>query len=192
MPYPADGFKDWYAIVRVPGLTPHPEKSCYVVPRMETTEESPRQILAARFGFDAFRPGQERGRRGAARRPVRARRLPDRRAARASATSCRRCCSTAITLVVSPLIALMKDQIDFLQRSGIAAARLDSSLDADEQREVSDTAPRRLAQAPLRRAGALQQRALPRPARTRRGSRCSRSTRRTASRSGATTSGPTT
>src|SRR6185437_11463959 len=43
-----------------------------------------------------------------------------------------------MTIVVSPLIALMKDQIDFLRRSGIAAARLDSSLDAAEQREIFD------------------------------------------------------
>ena len=43
-----------------------------------------------------------------------------------------------MTIVVSPLIALMKDQIDFLQRSGIDAARLDSSLDAAEQREIFD------------------------------------------------------
>jgi ATP-dependent DNA helicase RecQ len=34
-----------------------------------------------------------------------------------------------LTLVVSPLIALMKDQLDFLTRKGVAAARLDSSLD---------------------------------------------------------------
>src|SRR5438445_11505685 len=41
-----------------------------------------------------------------------------------------------VTVVVSPLIALMKDQIDFLQRRGIEAARLDSSLAASEQREI--------------------------------------------------------
>lgn len=34
-----------------------------------------------------------------------------------------------LTLVVSPLIALMKDQVDALRARGIAAARLDSSLD---------------------------------------------------------------
>ncbi len=34
-----------------------------------------------------------------------------------------------LTLVVSPLIALMKDQVDALQALGIPAARLDSSLD---------------------------------------------------------------
>jgi len=43
-----------------------------------------------------------------------------------------------VTLVVSPLIALMKDQIDFLRGRGIPAARLDSSLDLDETREVHD------------------------------------------------------
>ena len=41
-----------------------------------------------------------------------------------------------VTLVVSPLIALMKDQIDFLQRRNIAAARLDSSLSAEEARSI--------------------------------------------------------
>ncbi|WP_414664041.1 DNA helicase RecQ [Horticoccus sp. 23ND18S-11] len=39
-----------------------------------------------------------------------------------------------LTLVVSPLIALMKDQVDALQASGVAATFLNSSLDADEAR----------------------------------------------------------
>ncbi|CAN5683440.1 RecQ family ATP-dependent DNA helicase [soil metagenome] len=41
-----------------------------------------------------------------------------------------------LTVVVSPLIALMKDQIDALTQQGIGAARLDSSLSADETRSV--------------------------------------------------------
>ncbi|HEY1598024.1 MAG TPA: ATP-dependent DNA helicase RecQ [Pirellulales bacterium] len=41
-----------------------------------------------------------------------------------------------VTLVVSPLIALMKDQIDALTRRGIVAARLDSTLSADEYRDI--------------------------------------------------------
>lgn len=41
-----------------------------------------------------------------------------------------------LTLVISPLIALMKDQLDQLQKRGVAAARLDSTLTADEHREV--------------------------------------------------------
>ena len=43
-----------------------------------------------------------------------------------------------VTLVVSPLIALMKDQIDFLRRQGIRAARLDSSLSLQESQQVAD------------------------------------------------------
>ncbi len=40
-----------------------------------------------------------------------------------------------LTLVVSPLIALMKDQVDSLRASGIAATFLNSSLSAHEARE---------------------------------------------------------
>lgn len=39
-------------------------------------------------------------------------------------------------LVVSPLIALMKDQVDALRARGIAAARLDSTLTAEETQRV--------------------------------------------------------
>jgi ATP-dependent DNA helicase RecQ len=41
-----------------------------------------------------------------------------------------------VTLVISPLIALMKDQIDFLTRRGIPAARLDSTLGPEELRRL--------------------------------------------------------
>jgi ATP-dependent DNA helicase RecQ len=41
-----------------------------------------------------------------------------------------------LTLVVSPLIALMKDQVDGLRQSGVAAAMLSSAQDADERRAV--------------------------------------------------------
>lgn len=43
-----------------------------------------------------------------------------------------------LTVVVSPLIALMKDQIDFLRRKGIAAARIDSSLNEADYRAAMD------------------------------------------------------
>src|SRR5258708_11077361 len=40
-----------------------------------------------------------------------------------------------LTVVVSPLIALMKDQVDGLQASGVPATFLNSSLAAGESRE---------------------------------------------------------
>jgi ATP-dependent DNA helicase RecQ len=43
-----------------------------------------------------------------------------------------------LTLVVSPLIALMKDQVDALRDRNIAAARLDSTLSAEEAHAIYD------------------------------------------------------
>src|SRR5581483_3639924 len=94
-------------------------------------------LLSAHFGFTAFRPGQ--------REVIEA--LWTKRAALAvfptggGKSLCYQLPALAfegVTLVVSPLIALMKDQIDFLQGRGIAAARLDSSLSAGEARDVTD------------------------------------------------------
>lgn len=64
---------------------------------------------------------------------------------------------SGITVVISPLIALMKDQVDGLRQNGIAAAYLNSSLNYAEQQEVKNKlcsneikilyiAPERLAQ----------------------------------------------
>ena len=43
-----------------------------------------------------------------------------------------------VTLVVSPLIALMKDQVDALRARGIAAVALTSASGAEEQRDILD------------------------------------------------------
>ena len=45
-------------------------------------------------------------------------------------------CRPGLTVVVSPLIALMKDQVDALQERGIPAAAVNSSLGAEEYRQV--------------------------------------------------------
>jgi ATP-dependent DNA helicase RecQ len=41
-----------------------------------------------------------------------------------------------LTVVISPLIALMKDQLDFLISKGVAAARLDSTLTREENQQL--------------------------------------------------------
>lgn len=94
-------------------------------------------LLQEHFGFDAFNPGQEEvidhlldGRSAAAVFPT-----------GGGKSLCYQLPALAlpgITLVVSPLIALMKDQIDALAKRGIPAIRLDSTLDADGYRDAMD------------------------------------------------------
>ena len=47
---------------------------------------------------------------------------------------------SGLTLVVSPLISLMQDQVGALRRRGIAAAYVNSQLHADQRREILDAA----------------------------------------------------
>lgn len=94
-------------------------------------------VLAGRFGFTSFRPGQQQvveallaGRSALAVFPT--------GAGKSLCYQLPALVLDGVTVVVSPLIALMKDQIDFLAGLGVAAARLDSSLSAAEARDVSD------------------------------------------------------
>lgn len=47
---------------------------------------------------------------------------------------------SGLTLVISPLISLMQDQVAALRRHGIAAAYINSQLEADQRRAVLDAA----------------------------------------------------
>ena len=95
----------------------------------------PREALQRIFGFDEFRPGQEavigrlvQGRSALAVFPT-----------GAGKSLCYQLPSLlldGLTVVISPLIALMKDQLDFLASHGLPAARLDSSLEREETLEV--------------------------------------------------------
>jgi ATP-dependent DNA helicase RecQ len=92
---------------------------------------APADVLQTVFGFERFRPGQLE---------VIEHILARRSAAAVFPTgSGKSLCYQlpalmlpGLTLVVSPLIALMKDQVDQLKARGVAAERLDSSLTAEE------------------------------------------------------------
>lgn len=47
-------------------------------------------------------------------------------------------CRDGLALVVSPLISLMKDQVDALRACGVAAATINSTLTQDERRQVAE------------------------------------------------------
>ena len=99
------------------------------------------------FGLEAFRPGQS---------DVVAAMLAGRDVLSVAPTGSGKSISYwvpaivdgGLTLVVSPLIALMKDQVDRLTESGVAATLVNSSVEPSEQRER------------LRRAGAGEYRLL--------------------------------
>jgi ATP-dependent DNA helicase RecQ len=93
-------------------------------------------VLAERFGFPDFRPGQEQvidtllaGRSALAVFPT--------GGGKSLCYQLPALLLDGLTVVVSPLIALMKDQIDALTQIGVVAARLDSSVSFEESREVT-------------------------------------------------------
>jgi ATP-dependent DNA helicase RecQ len=47
-------------------------------------------------------------------------------------------CRPGVAVIVSPLIALMRDQVEALRQQGVEAAALNSALTPDEQRSVRD------------------------------------------------------
>ena len=100
-------------------------------------EINPQQLLEEHFGLKTFRPGQKAVMSALWRKKAALAVFPT----GGGKSLCYQLPALAfegVTVVVSPLIALMKDQIDFLQSRGIAAARLDSSLGAQEGRRVMD------------------------------------------------------
>jgi ATP-dependent DNA helicase RecQ len=98
--------------------------------------EKARAALASVFGFSAFRPGQE---------DVLSATLGGKDVLAVMPTgSGKSLCfqlppivRERLTLVVSPLIALMRDQVAQLRELGVEAASLNSSSDADERRSVA-------------------------------------------------------
>ena len=100
------------------------------------TLDAARGLLAARFGLEEFRPGQAEvidallaGRSALAVFPT--------GSGKSLCYQLPALLLEGVTVVVSPLIALMKDQIDALEALGVPAARIDSSLSLEELRDVS-------------------------------------------------------
>lgn len=93
------------------------------------------QALRTYFGFDELRPGQDEvvqaimaGRDAMGIMPT--------GGGKSLCYQLPALCRPGLTVVVSPLIALMKDQVDALQARGIPAAAINSSLGAEEYRQV--------------------------------------------------------
>jgi ATP-dependent DNA helicase RecQ len=92
-------------------------------------------VLRERFGLGAFRSGQERVIRAVLERGAALAVFPT-GGGKSLCYQLPALLLDGVTLVVSPLIALMKDQIDALHALGIDAARLDSSLPFEEAKAV--------------------------------------------------------
>lgn len=93
------------------------------------------QALKTYFGFDELRPGQDEvvqaimaGRDAMGIMPT--------GGGKSLCYQLPALCRQGLTVVVSPLIALMKDQVDALQARGIPAAAINSSLGTEEYRQV--------------------------------------------------------
>jgi len=92
-------------------------------------------VLRERFRLGGFRPGQERVMRALLERGGALAVFPT-GGGKSLCYQLPALLLDGVTLVVSPLIALMKDQIDALRALGIDAARLDSSLAWEETKDV--------------------------------------------------------
>lgn len=96
-----------------------------------------KQELQDRFGFAGFRAGQE----AAVARLLEGRSVLAIFPTGGGKSLCYQLPALlldGLTVVISPLIALMKDQLDFLIAKGAPAARLDSTLTREENRRLFD------------------------------------------------------
>ena len=117
----------------MPVLSPDPS----IRPETETVFDGPAQLLRDIFGYTGFR-GQQREIIDAALAGRDALVLMPTGGGKSLCYQIPALMREGTGLVVSPLIALMEDQVGALRELGIDAAYLNSSLGADEQRAVID------------------------------------------------------
>lgn len=96
---------------------------------------NPLSILQKQFGYDSFRPNQEEiiqavldGKDAFASMPT--------GGGKSICYQIPALCLDGLTIVISPLIALMKDQVDAAVETGIPAAFINSTLKADEASNI--------------------------------------------------------
>lgn len=101
------------------------------------TVNKAREVLKEVFGFEDFLDGQESvmedilsGRDGSVVMPT--------GGGKSLCYQLPALCREGVTLVVSPLIALMKDQVDGLEKRGVPVTFINSTLSWEEQRERLD------------------------------------------------------
>ena len=96
-----------------------------------------REVLRARFGYPDFRPGQDRAVRSLlAGRDVLV--LMPTGGGKSLCFQIPAAVTAGATVVVSPLISLMQDQVDGLNRAGIPATFVNSTLEPEEARRRLD------------------------------------------------------
>ena len=96
-------------------------------------------VLNEHFGFDSFKKGQKEVIKNVLDNKSAAAIFPT----GAGKSMCYQLPALLLphmTLVVSPLLSLMKDQIDFLNKNNVSAARLDSTLSRNEYNRILDDA----------------------------------------------------
>lgn len=92
---------------------------------------SPQQVLKTVFGYDTFRPGQQEViQKVLSHRNVLA--VMPTGAGKSLCYQVPALAQDGVTLVISPLISLMKDQVDSLDQNGIKAAALNSTTPQEE------------------------------------------------------------
>src|SRR5437764_374195 len=102
---------------------------------MTTVLDRLRDIISHHWGYDSFRPLQQEAMMATLERRDSLVVMPT-GGGKSLCYQAPALLSDHVTVVVSPLISLMKDQVDGLRECGVAAAQMNSSQESNELRAV--------------------------------------------------------